>query len=287
VDINNPPPGGLVGFGRELCGESFVNVDLTQGAHWIVRLWDTDHVYSMGYGTIGYTNFAFCVILGWSDTEQRWVIDAATDAFSQGKQVRVEAQLVNGDGTVLDTFDQPYPYDESGGLAYLEKTPLGGTGGGLTTEEHNWLDDVQQAVQRVFNDASGVARSTPIGSALSHPDQTFLNNPDALFDLAGRGSLSPPEAGGAISAYGLVLQVTTTPAGFGQRDGAIVVWNERIAQLATVHTIKTGPQEWVTEVFDLHLDTFLWLWRTPFPNRVIYDVTPGCVVTAQWVRFSL
>lgn len=285
---SQPAPGAPVGIGYNACGDSFVGVDIIPGAHWVVSLWDSDHVSRIGYGSVAYEQPVFCVIIGYDGVTQSWNVQPPSSGFGQGATVQLDYELFNGDGTRIDFANQSNTYDEAGGLAFLETTPLNKpAGGGMTSEEHGWLDQVQQAVQRVFNDMNGIERSTPIGNALSHPDAALFNNPDAPFALTGRGELTPPASGSVISAYGLFLQATTVPSGFGRRDGVVVEWNERLAQLAAMHQIKTTTQEWVDEVYELHLDNTIWLWKTPFPGRVLYDVTPGCVVTAQWVRFSL
>jgi hypothetical protein len=161
------------------------------------------------------------------------------------------------------------------------------TQGGMTEQEHTWLDTTQQAVQQVFTDLTGVAFSNPIGSLIAHPDMAFLQVCDEAFPISGRGELTRPAPGVGVNAYGLALFVDQVPPGFGTRDGVVISYFERIAQLLTLHQRKATTDEWVTEELQLRLATYLWLWRTPSPHRIVYDVTPGCVVGAQWICAAL
>jgi hypothetical protein len=226
-------------------------------------------------------------VLGWDYRQSKPNIDPVAWPFFQGTTQRLLVQLDSASTGFHESASVQVKLDNTTGIPYLEQMLSQiQSQGGMTEQEHTWLDTTQQAVQRVFTDALGVLHSTPLGSLLSHPDMDLLDLPEPPFELRGRGELDHPPGSGRVDVYGLNLLLSQVPPGFGTRDGSVEVYNERLGQFVTMHSVKGTTSQWLTEVMDLHLATMLWLWRTPFPARILYDITPGCAVLAQWVWFK-
>jgi hypothetical protein len=119
---------------------------------------------------------------------------------------------------------------------------------------------------------------------IAHPPIGVLSLAASPVTLIGRGSLTRPGLGLNVAAFGAYLSFFTVPAGFGRRDGAVPEFEERILQLATTHMLIDDSAEVITEIQDINTDGFLWLWGTALPQRILYDVTPGCVVILRWLE---
>jgi hypothetical protein len=162
------------------------------------------------------------------------------------------------------------------------------TGSGLTGEQAQQLSDTWNWVQHVFTDVLGGLISTPIGSALVHPDQRFQLTSTECTTLTGRGSLQRGGLPGiGVNAFGLQLSAAQVPPGMSVRDGVILRYRPRLAQLAAVYQHAGGGTQRVLEVLELDLDNFCWLWKEAGPFEILYDITPGCAVQACWILASL
>ena len=253
-------------------------------AQWLFTLLDSDLVNSACYSLTNSTERELLMTLGYDFTREQLGMYPAASSIQTGLNGVLRLQWTSPTSGPIDVTDMPVKIDMETGIPYLMQvqTQLQGQGG-LTQQEHTWLDDTQAAVQRVFTDVTGAALSNPIGSLIAHPDLSFLDLCDGVMTLSGRGELTRPAPGVGVNAYGLAIGLNAVPPGFGVRDGSVVAYSERLAQLITMHAVKGGTQQWLTEELNLHLATMLWLWRNAFPARVLYDVTPGVELVAQWI----
>jgi hypothetical protein len=203
----------------------------------------------------------------------------ATSEFTSGSTVRLLVELCNGQAVVQESLSQSNTLDVDSGIPFvLSQTPTT-TGGGLTTQEHDWLDAVQQAVQTAMSDLAGLGISTPVGSLLAHPDIRLLDRVTPCTTITSRGSLSPPSGFGWSNVYGIEVIFDTVPPGFGTRDGAVVEYEERVVQFCTVHRSNSGSFDYISEIRDMHSQGQVWYWQQYDPVDILYDVTPGCQVT--------
>lgn len=285
ITVQPSPPLGRIGPGLPTVFQSSQSGPLPSGSLWNIR------IYEPPPGELMIQQWIYeaqqtgqLILLGDMPLLQGMTNGSAT--VPDNTQVVVQSEIQ----TPLGTFDQgqqQLPWDGTTGVANLLQMYQQGqtqTQGGMTTEEHTWLDTTQQAVQRAFADALGIVHSTPLGSVLAHPDLAFLDVDGPVFVLTGRGVLDASFTPSPQYSHGMNIVVSQVPPSFGTRDGAMTAWNERIAQLLTEHAVRGGPGRWVTEEIELHLARRLWLWATTDPAAIIYDVTPGCALTCQWVK---
>jgi len=201
-----------------------------------------------------------------------------------GDQVYAVVQFIEG-GTnaVLDsgTVQLTWTTTDAIGQQIYTQTTTGG--GGLTTEEHGWLDALQQGFANTVQYGGAAATQAFANGIFEHPNPALLQLRDATMSLTGQGNLQRPAAGVGVEAYGLHLEVAVAPDGAGRRNGILLEYVERVAQLATTHSTTAGTFESVTEVLDLHLEQYSWLWKYSFPERILYDVTPGWTLNATWL----
>jgi hypothetical protein len=72
------------------------------------------------------------------------------------------------------------------------------------------------------------------------------------------------------------------PAAFGRRDGVVVEYLDRVAQLGVVQH-DAGGAEFLAELMDLRTEGGRIVWGLTLPSRVLYDVTPFCRVRFCWL----
>lgn len=159
--------------------------------------------------------------------------------------------------------------------------------GGLTETEELQLAAVGPAITAAFIGTLGEAILRGVGDLVLHPPIGFLIEDGDPITLTGRGSLTRPSGLFSVNAFGVTLSFFTIPSGFGFRDGNVLEYQQRIIQLATTHELANGTREVLTEVLDLNTDGFMWLWRNALPERILYDVTPGCVVILRWLGATI
>lgn len=154
---------------------------------------------------------------------------------------------------------------------------------GLTTEEHGWLDQVQQFVSNTLTFGGTIATQLGAGGLVDHPDLNLLSLCDAPIPIEGTGSLTRPRPGVGVEAYGLTFTITDFPPGAGLVNGVVREFSVRSVQLIAFHRSASSSDEFPVEVFDTHQDNGTWLWKDPFPSRIVYSVTPGFAAQVTWL----
>ena len=284
IVILEPPSGAPTGPGFIVHVQSDLIGPIPGDAEWILQLFDSDLVNSACSSITRSDSREISFVLGYDYINSRISVDPASSSITSGKNMQLQVTWSSPTTGIIEQKLQPQVSDMVTGQPYIQTiaSQLQGQGG-MTTEEHTWLDTVQQAVQHAFADIQGLISMSPIGTALQHPDHNFLIPAGNPFDLVGRGVIVPPSALGAPNSFGIQFQVETLVPGYGLRDGVIVEWEDRMVQLAAFHTIRGTSGTWCTQVDDISLDRGLWLYRVPGPAEVRYDVTPNVVIHCQWI----
>lgn len=158
---------------------------------------------------------------------------------------------------------------------------------GLTDVQAAQLAAISPAITTAFFGTVGETILRGIGDLVLHPPVGFLIEVESPISLSGRGELTRPGNPFPFFIFGATLSFFTIPAGFGFRDGSVLEYRERVIQLCAVHQLANGSRQVLTEVLDLKTDGFMWLWDNAFPSRVLYDVTPGCVVILRWLGATI
>jgi hypothetical protein len=156
--------------------------------------------------------------------------------------------------------------------------------GGFTETDRANLTDVEEATTTLQTSQINPAIRVALGIAdlaLNFP----VNRLAALECQAytGRGSLTRPGGGFPVNAFGIRWNIVLVPESFGRRDGAILEYIERVAQLVKINH-DTNGNLYVDDVEDIfHTGgTMAWSWNN-LPAEVQYDVTPGCQVEFCWL----
>lgn len=218
---------------------------------------------------------------GWSLTHTPGVFP------NNGAELTVQLELLDEGFEVQDDGESTVlTWTTQGDFQRQINTP-GGAGEGLTDTQAVQLASIPTAVTATFLGTLGEAILRGVGDLILHPPISFLIEDGDPLTLTGRGSLTRPSGPIEVNAFGATLSFFTIPAGFGFRDGNVLEYHERIVQLATTHELANGSREVLTEVLDLNTDGFMWLWRNALPNRILYDVTPGCVVILRWLGATI
>jgi hypothetical protein len=197
--------------------------------------------------------------------------------ISQGQPVELTVGLFDPRNQQIDTgtFTGPLNWDAAGMLYAYQ----GQGQNGLTQQEHGWLDTIQQAVQRAFNDLAGGVLESPIGELLAHPDSRFLETAGECVTVTGDGVLNLQPVPGIYGTYGVIINIESVPPGFGMLAGVVPKYFQRVVELAAVYQTGDGSLEYIGEFRDVYQTATIWLWQTFAPKRVQYSVTPGCVVS--------
>lgn len=145
------------------------------------------------------------------------------------------------------------------------------------------VEEIWNSIRRTFQTAGGLGLNTPIGSAIAHPEQHLLSLRSPEFELSGRGELTTPTFGALSKPYGIWWNTTTIPPEAGYRDGQEVEFIGRLVQFCPMYPELAGGQLYIPEVADFRFKSFYWLWQEFGPQIVLYDVTPGFVLTCRWV----
>ena len=148
------------------------------------------------------------------------------------------------------------------------------------------LNDIKDAVTRIFITGAGLGLGTPIGSLLAHPDPNLLHAANEEFVISGQGTLTPPGPLGYGNVYGIRWTATTVPSGAGFRDGIIPSYTQRLVQWVLWYPDVGDLELYAQEVAEFRLRQYTWLWERPFPNTIQYDVLPGFELTCRFILLA-
>lgn len=201
----------------------------------------------------------------------------------EGQTVFITTELRDvTSGAVLDSGTQQQTWTGTNASVVTQQL-AGQGGGGLTQEEHGWLEQVLQFVQNTLTFGGTIATQLGAGGLIDHPDLNLLSLCDEELVLSGTGSINRPRPGVGVEAYGLSLSVSVSPPGAGLLDGVVREFSVRVIQLVTVHKSASQPFVYPVEIFDSRAENETWIWKAPFPDSISYHVTPGFIVLARWL----
>ena len=206
-----------------------------------------------------------------------------TVTVPDAETVHVQLTLLDSANVAVDSGSQDVPWNNTIGLgAQQNASEAIATGGGLTLEEHGWLDTIQTWINNTTKLAGRLALQSPAGAILLHPDIGTTNICGSPSDLVGRGTIPLPSFDLANVVVGAQLSVAVAPAGAGLRDGFVQEYSTRVAQLVTLHRTLDGSRLFVSEVLDLVLDSRLWMFANALPQEIGFDITPGFTLNFQF-----
>jgi hypothetical protein len=203
--------------------------------------------------------------------------------LADGSQTVATVTLRDGAGVVIDQGSQTFTWSSTAGLGVQAFEQAGSSSSGLSAQEHDWLDQVQQFISNTAKAGGRLGLQVLAGGILEHPDVGLMHPCDSPFLLTGEGELRRPASGIGVNAYGLVLQVALAPSGAGLVLGQIAEYSVRVAQLVANQQAVDGTTEYPVEILDLHAQIFAWIWKDAFPERILFSVTPGFEINAQWL----
>lgn len=282
ITVTLPQPSSIFGPGSAISFQSSLIGPFPTGTLWrVFGSVDSEHQQLLSLDQKEWTGVGDTLILGHPQT--RVTVNPST-IVADGHAAFVSVELVEPPATVVDSGQAAGTWSNTAGLQ--EQIPAWSqpsAQGGLTTEEHGWLDQVQQFITNTAQLGGRLGLQTLAGGILEHPDVGLMHLCDPPMTLSGRGTLTRPATGIGVNAYGLAFSVASAPPGAGTRQGSILVYGQRVAQLVTMHRSLGGSELLATQVFDLVLDTFAWVWEHAFPEEILFDVTPGYTVSASWL----
>lgn len=228
-------------------------------------------------------------ILGFLGTDLlEWHLIYNTPHFPpEGTAVTVRARLVSDSFTVEDEGERTDLEWTTQGNFVRQYLTEQNDPGALTPTQAAQLAAVGPAVTQDFTLGGVVSPPVSLISLVAHPPIQFISVVGDPEVITGRGELTHPFGPIAVAAFGVQVTFFTIPAGFGYRDGAIREYQERIVQLAALQALANGTTEVLAELVDFNYEGIIWLWRDPFPTRLLYDVTPGCAVVIRWMGLAL
>lgn len=187
--------------------------------------------------------------------------------------------------STLDSGAVTVTWDETVGMGQqILLKPSGTVQGGFTETDRQEAAQTQLAVSTEVQSQTNPALRVPMDLAalVGHiPVQRLGAFECQLY--TGRGRLTRPQFGLPVFAFGIRWRIEFVPPNFGRRDGALLEYIERVAQLVKISRDINGNL-FVDDVEDIFSTggTMAWAWNN-FPVEVQYDVTPGCTVEFCWL----
>lgn len=203
-------------------------------------------------------------------------------AFATGDLVDANFILWNASQTVAEDSGSitSVKWDTDNSSSLLIPT----TGGGLTTDEAQQLADVHNLVAPPFTTATGVALPIDISDLVKRPALKLLGIDTTVHTLTGQGTLSIPSLLGFPTAWGLVMDVTSAPEGWGRKPGYVDSFMKRIAQFLLLMPAANGAGSMVVAEYRLHLEHYTWIWPDTWSTDVAYFIDPPCEVQVRFLQ---
>lgn len=129
--------------------------------------------------------------------------------------------------------------------------------------------------------------SVPIFDTLVHPPLGLLTRSLIPGTFTGSGNLTRPAPLAIppfqnVNAYGLTWDIFTIASTVGFESGFPTVYEERICQLATVHTDVSG-HDVISEYHEFNVEGIYWLWENAGPAYVHYEIPSNVVLVLYWL----
>jgi hypothetical protein len=250
-------------------------------AFWRVELWaGTDREQLISAIDYASQSWEHNGIIG-ATTDLQLQIDANHSSVHDGQPARVVVQHWQDSTTMLEQASQDVTLDMTTGVPHLlQYAPPAPAGEGLTEEQAAQLQAVAEATV-VPMGLPGTLTNVPLGSLLVHPPLGLTRVDATPICRTGDGYLEG-DSGLFPSIYGLWWEFTVVPPGVGTEAGATVLYEQRMVQLQTVHTIN--GLDVVTEIVEANYDRVVWLWAEAKPTRIEYAILPGVEVCFHYVR---
>lgn len=207
---------------------------------------------------------------------------STNEGFQTGATVDAVVELTNAAGTVVEESGatNSLTWDTNvSSRALIESS----TSGGLTTEQAQQLADVHNLVAPPFTTTGGVALPIDIGDLIKRPALKLLGIDTTVHTLTGQGTLAIPSLLGFPTAFGLVMNVTSAPSGWGRKPGYVDSFNFRIAQFLLLMEAANGAGSMVVSEKRLHLEHETWIFPDTWADHVAYYIDPPCEVQVQFL----
>lgn len=237
---------------------------------------------------------ALCTAPLWPTDNHEIFLQIGGDPLALGQQTYFEGQvsLNTGDlvdliytlqsptGTVIDSgATNSVKWDTDTSSSKLIAAPTGG----LTTAEAQQLADVHNLVAPPFTTTGGTPLPIDIGDLIKRPALKLLGIDTTVYTLTGQGTLAIPSLLGFPTAFGLVMNVTSAPSGWGRKPGYVDSFNFRIAQFLLLMEAANGAGSMVVAEKRLHLEHETWIFPDTWADHVAYYIDPPCEVQVQFL----
>lgn len=284
ITINTPIPGGPIGPGVFISGQTDLIGPLPSDAHW--------HLDVLG-GTTNET-----VLVGWdvplSSQDQHLfqmtvgtttnVINSQLPFQATGTQVHLRAQLVRGIFDPVVDSGQTNAIWDPVGLAWT--VPSSGTvQGGFTDQDRLVLQSVEAGIQ--FRVPAVGAVGGFVGKFLGDLVQAVPGNWVSRHGsvlISGDGSFQRGTEPYRIDGLGLTYDLFTVPAGYGFRGGPVNEYERRLVQWHLVQQDDSG-QGYSAGAVDENVEGQRVIWGLHQPTEIQYRVAPGVVLEVSFLVF--
>ena len=201
--------------------------------------------------------------------------------FSTNQLIDATYTLWNATQTVVEDSggDTGWTWDTNSSMQLLEPT----ASAALDSEQAAQLAETHNLVAPPFTTSAGVALPIDIGDLVKRPALKLLGIDDTVYTLTGQGTLSVPYLLGFPTAWGIVLDVTSAPSGWGRKPGYVDSFNYRIGQFLALMPAANGAGSMVMDEFRLHLEHRTWVWADAWITDIAYFIDPPCEVQARFL----
>lgn len=154
---------------------------------------------------------------------------------------------------------------------------------GFTDTDRELVTQTAAAVQvpLPISTLAGAVARTALGAFVQSAPLGLLSRQECRV-ITGRGSLTRPSPGFNVNALGCAWDFVAVPTYFGRKPGALLEFEQRIVQFKIVGRDFSGNDH-VTQLIDATSDNQILTWGLQSPERIEYDVAPGCQVQFCWL----
>jgi len=278
----SPPLGGVIGSGQYVSPISDFIGPLDSGTHWTFQIFPHGGE-DIVLGETVFDNRSFThTTLGKPESGGVKLQNVPQVSVADGDLVDMTVSLTSGTGTELDaTSVTSLKWTGTSDWNLIANLPQ--SAGGLTDAESAQLADVHNLVAPPFTTTAGAPLPIDVGDLVVRPALKLLGIDTTVHTLSGSGTLDLPSILGFNTAWGLVLDVTSAPSGWGRKPGYVDSFNFRIGQFLYLVPSANGEGAMVIEEFRLHLEHFTWVFRESWGSAIAYYIDPPCEVQLRFL----